>query len=218
MAAVGGAGLATLGPVGAGGVPNETAPERCGWATGPWLVPYHDEEWGVVTHDDRHHFEHLVLEGAQAGLSWLTVLKRREGYRRAFAGFDPVAVAEFGPADVERLMGDPGVIRNRAKIQSAIANAGAFLDVQAEHGSFDAYLWDHVTAHAGTCPLVNHWGTTAELPSTTPVSEALSKDLRRRGFRFVGPVVCYSHLQAVGLVNDHLVTCFRHAELTAPRG
>jgi DNA-3-methyladenine glycosylase I len=187
--------------------------DRCPWATGPWLIPYHDTEWGVETHDDRHHFEHLILEGAQAGLSWLTVLKRRDGYRRAFDGFDPTVVAGFGPDDVARLMADAGIIRNRAKIESTIGNAGAFLAVQEEFGSFDAYLRAHVLHHAGSCPLVNRWEGIGELPATTPMSEALSKDLRRRGFRFVGPIVCYSHLQAVGLINDHLVTCFRHAEL-----
>ncbi len=179
---------------------------RCAWATGPWLVPYHDEEWGVPVHDDGTHFEFLILEGAQAGLSWLTVLKRRDGYRRAFAGFDPARVARFTPKKIEALLGDPGIIRNRAKVEATVANAGAFLAVADEHGTFDDYLWSFVD---GT-PVVNHWRSIDRVPATTPLSEALSADLRRRGFRFVGPTVCYAHLQAAGLVNDHLTTCFRH--------
>ncbi len=198
--------------------PAQDGRTRCDWARGPWLQPYHDEEWGVATGDDRHHFEHLVLEGAQAGLSWLTVLKRRDAYRRAFAGFDPSAVAGFGPEAVERLMGDAGIIRNRAKIVAALGNAAAFCAIQDEHGSFDAFLRAMVAEHAGSCPVVNRRRTMAELPAKTPLSEAMSADLRRRGFRFVGPIVCYSHLQAVGLVNDHLVSCFRHAELSARNG
>lgn len=182
---------------------------RCPWATGPWLTPYHDEEWGVPVHDDRHHFEHLVLEGAQAGLSWLTILKRRDAYRRAFAGFDPVTVAGFGPAEVGELMADPRIIRNRRKIESAIANAVAVCNLQASAGSFDDYLWERV----GGRPLVNTWRRAEDVPAATPMSEALSRDLRRLGFRFVGPIVCYSHLQSVGIVMDHLTCCFRHPEL-----
>ncbi|MGP0030391.1 MAG: DNA-3-methyladenine glycosylase I [Acidimicrobiales bacterium] len=193
--------------------PGPDAPDgrpRCAWATGPWNIPYHDAEWGVPVHDDRTHFEFLVLEGAQAGLSWLTVLKKRDAYRRAFAGFDPGRVARFTPARVERLLSDPGIIRNRAKVESTVRNARAFLAVQEEFGSFDDYLWRFVDGR----PTVNRWRRLAQVPATTPLSEAVSADLRRRDFRFVGPTVCYSHLQAAGLVNDHLVGCFRYAELT----
>ncbi|NJB68337.1 DNA-3-methyladenine glycosylase I [Desulfobaculum xiamenense] len=177
------------------------------------MTRYHDEEWGVPVHDDRRHFEFLVLEGAQAGLSWLTILKRREGYREVFAGFDPQAVAQFDEAHMEALAADSRIIRNRAKIRAAVGNARAFLAVQAEYGSFDAYLWGFVDGR----PIVNAWRTQAELPAQTPLSETISKDLKRRGFRFVGPTVMYAHMQAVGLVNDHLVSCFRYAELAATR-
>ncbi len=182
---------------------------RCAWARGPWLAPYHDEEWGVAVHDDRAHFEHLTLEAAQAGLSWLTVLKRREGYHRAFAGFDPAKVARFGARRVEALLADPGIIRNRRKVEATVANAAAFLAVQEEHGSFDDYLWRFVD---GT-PVVNRWRRVDQVPASTPLSEAVSTDLRRRGFRFVGPTVVYAHLQSAGLVVDHLTTCFRYPEL-----
>ena len=174
------------------------------------MEAYHDAEWGVPVHDDRTHFEFLVLEGAQAGLSWATVLKRREGYREAFAGFDPQKVARFTPGRVEKLLADPGIIRNRAKVAATVANARAFLAVQDEAGSFDAYIWGFVDGQ----PKVNRWRRIEQLPATSAESEALSKDLRRRGFRFVGPTIVYAHLQAAGLVNDHLVGCFRHAELT----
>jgi DNA-3-methyladenine glycosylase I len=184
---------------------------RCDWAQSPEMIPYHDTEWGVPVHDDRTHFEFLVLEGAQAGLSWLTILKRREGYRKAFAGFDPAKVARFTPARVEKLLADPGIIRNRAKVESTVRNARAFLAVQGEFDSFDRYLWGFV----GGRPVVNKWRRIAQVPPTSPESEAMSADLRRRGFGFVGPTVCYAHLQATGLVNDHLVSCFRYAELTA---
>jgi DNA-3-methyladenine glycosylase I len=183
---------------------------RCGWATGEWLIPYHDLEWGVPVHDDRTHFEFLVLEGAQAGLSWLTILKRRDGYRKAFANFDVAKVARYTPARIEKVLQDPGIIRNRAKVQATITNARAFIAVQKEFGSFDAYLWDFV----GGKPKVNKWRRMEQLPALTPLSEAVSTDLRSRGFRFVGPTVCYSHLQAAGLVNDHLVGCFRYDEIT----
>jgi DNA-3-methyladenine glycosylase I len=186
-------------------------PKRCAWAgTDPDMVAYHDTEWGVPVHDDDTHFEFLVLEGAQAGLSWSTILKRRSGYRKAFAGFDPVKVARFTPAKVEKLLTDTGIIRNRAKVNSTVRNAGLFLEVQKEFGSFDAYIWGFV----GGRPVVNRWRRMAQLPPTSPESEALSKDLRRRGFSFVGPTVCYAHLQAAGLINDHLVGCFRYEELT----
>ena len=190
-------------------------PVRCSWADGPWLAPYHDTEWGVPLHDDRAHFELLTLEGAQAGLSWLTVLKRREGYRQAFAGFDPVAVAAFDERDVARLMADPGIIRHRQKVASAVTNAVAFCALAAEMGSFDAWVWDLV----GGTPVVGSWDGAGQVPSATPLSEALSAQLRRRGFRFVGPTVCYSYLQSAGLVNDHVTGCFRYPELTrtAPR-
>jgi DNA-3-methyladenine glycosylase I len=183
---------------------------RCEWAQGAEMIAYHDTEWGVPVHDDTTHFEFLVLEGAQAGLSWLTILKRRAGYRKAFAGFDPVKVARFTPAKVEKLLADPGIIRNRAKVESAVRNAKAFLAVQKEFGSFDAYLWGFV----GGRPVVNKWRRMGQLPPTSPASEAMSADLKRRGFGFVGPTVCYAHLQATGLVNDHVVGCFRYAELT----
>jgi DNA-3-methyladenine glycosylase I len=173
------------------------------------MLLYHDEEWGVPSHDDRHLFELLTLEGAQAGLSWSTILAKREGYRRAFAGFDPAAVARFEPDDVERLLADPGIVRNRLKVESAVANATRVLEL----GSFASYLWDFV----GGEPLVGRWRSVAELPAETDLSRALSRDLKRHGFRFVGPTVCYSFMQAVGLANDHTVDCFRFAELTRER-
>lgn len=188
---------------------SETA--RCAWATGDEMIAYHDTEWGVPVHEDRTHFEFLVLEGAQAGLSWATILRRRAGYRRAFADFDPARVARFTPARVEKLLSDSRIIRNRAKIEATVRNARAFLDVQDEFGSFDHYLWGFVDGR----PLVNRWRRITQVPATSPESVALSADMRRRGFGFVGPTVCYSHLQATGLVNDHLLGCFRHAELTA---
>jgi DNA-3-methyladenine glycosylase I len=183
---------------------------RCSWADGPWLAPYHDTEWGVPLHDDRAHFELLTLEGAQAGLSWLTVLKRREGYRRAFAGFDPAVVAAFDERDVARLMDDPGIIRHRQKVASAVTNAVTFRALAEEMGSFDAWVWDFV----GGAPVDGAWDSPGQVPATTPLSEALSTELRRRGFRFVGPTVCYSYLQSAGLVNDHITGCFRYPELT----
>ncbi len=183
---------------------------RCEWAQGDEMIAYHDTEWGVPVHDDPTHFEFLVLEGAQAGLSWATILKRRPGYRRAFADFDAAKVARFRPNRVEKLLTDPGIIRNRAKVEATVRNARAFLAVQEEFGSFDAYVWGFV----GGRPIVNSWRRTDQIPALTPTSEALSADLRRRGFGFVGPTVCYAHLQATGLVNDHLVSCFRYGELT----
>ncbi|HVB13695.1 MAG TPA: DNA-3-methyladenine glycosylase I [Candidatus Dormibacteraeota bacterium] len=192
----------------------EDGRRRCPWATGPWLTPYHDSEWGVPVHDDRRHFELLVLEGAQAGLSWLTVLRRREGYRRAFADFEPEEVARFDSRRVLALLADPGIIRNRQKVQSAVGNAAALLTVQAEQGSFDNYIWRFV----GGGQLVNRWTSPDQVPAHTPLAAALSADLRRRGFSFVGPTVCYSYLQAAGLVLDHLTGCFRFEELAGPRG
>jgi DNA-3-methyladenine glycosylase I len=182
---------------------------RCAWvpAGNALYVAYHDEEWGVPVHDDRRLFELLVLEGAQAGLSWSTILRKRPGYRAAFAGFDPAAVARFGKADVERCLADPGIVRNRLKVEAAIANARATLAVQEELGSLDAYLWGFV----GGSPRVNRPRTLAEVPAETPESRALSKDLKRRGFRFVGPTIVYAFMQAAGLVDDHTVDCFRAA-------
>ena len=174
------------------------------------MLAYHDREWGVPVHDDRRHFEFLVLEGAQAGLSWQTILRRREGYRRAFAEFDPRVVAGFDAAKERDLLADVGIIRNRAKVASVIGNARAFLELQNELGSFDAFLWGFV----GGVPKVNAWTVPKQIPAKTPESEAASKELVRRGFRFVGPTIVYSHMQACGLVNDHLTHCFRYRELT----
>lgn len=182
---------------------------RCAWANTPLSLAYHDQEWGAPEHDPRRLFEFLLLEGAQAGLSWETILRKRSRYREVFAGFDPARVARFGPADVTRVLRDPGIIRNRAKVEAAIGNARAFLALEAEPGGFDAYLWSYV----GGRPLNPRRGRGA-LPAQTPLSEKLSRDLRRRGFRFVGPTICYSLMQAVGLVNDHWTECFRHAELS----
>ena len=182
-------------------------PIRCGWVgTKPHFIPYHDQEWGVPIHDDCRHFEMLTLEGAQAGLSWSTILLRREGYRQAFAGFDPLKVAKFDARKKASLLQDTGIIRNRLKIESAITNARAFLKVQEEFGSFDTYVWDFV----GGTPRINYWEKMSEVPATTPESDALSKDLKQRGFRFVGSTVMYAHMQAAGLVNDHTIDCFRH--------
>jgi len=175
------------------------------------MVRYHDEEWGVPLHDDRRLFELLTLEGAQAGLSWETVLKRREAYRRAFDDWDLERIAAYGDADIARLLADPGIIRNRAKVEATIANARAALEAAREYGSLDAFLWDA----AGGGPNVNGFRSLAEVPPETPQSRALSKALQGRGFRFVGPTICYAFMQAAGMVNDHLVDCFRYAELTA---
>lgn len=184
---------------------------RCEWASGAseLMLAYHDDEWGIPSHDDRHLFEMLTLEGAQAGLSWSTILNKREGYRHAFAGFDPQTVARFTATDVERLLADPGIVRNRLKVGSAVANATCVLEVQSQLGSFDAYLWGFVDGK----PIVGGWRTLAELPAETELSRILSKDLKQRGFRFVGPTVCYALMQAVGIVNDHTVDCFRFSEL-----
>jgi DNA-3-methyladenine glycosylase I len=180
---------------------------RCPWPKDDVLMTaYHDEEWGVPLHADRKLFEFLVLEGAQAGLSWITILRKRENYQRAFAGFDPVKVARFGPGDVARLLKDEGIIRNRLKIEAAIGNAKAFLKVQDAFGSFDAYNWRFVDGR----PVVNRWKSLRQIPVTTPASDAFSKDLKQRDFKFVGSTIIYAHMQAVGMVNDHLVSCFRH--------
>jgi DNA-3-methyladenine glycosylase I len=182
---------------------------RCEWATNDRLIRYHDEEWGVPVHDDRMLFEFLVLEGAQAGLSWDTILRKREGYRAAFDQFDTALIAGYGPSKVEQLLADPGIVRNRLKIAAAIRNAQAFLAVQEECGSFDAYIWQH----AGGRPRTNAWRSLAEVPARTPESDAMSRDLQRRGFKFVGSTICYAFMQAVGMVNDHTVDCFRYAPL-----
>jgi DNA-3-methyladenine glycosylase I len=183
---------------------------RCPWATTDLAAAYHDEEWGVPLHDDRRLFEFLILEGAQAGLSWITVLRKRENYRAAFDGFDPRKVARYGPRDVERLLGNPGIVRNRLKIAAAIQNAKAFLAVQEEFGTFDRYSWNFV----GGQTIQNRWRAMSDVPARTAESDALSNDLRKRGFKFVGSTICYAHMQATGMVNDHLVTCPRHAQLT----
>ena len=186
--------------------------KRCGWASldDPLYREYHDKEWGVPVHDDRTMFEFLVLEGNQAGLSWGTILRKRENFRRAFDGFDPGKVARYDGKKVRTLLGDAGIIRNRLKIQAAVANAKAFLEVQREFGSFDAYIWRFV----GGRPRVNRWKSLGQIPATTPESEAMSRALLSRGFRFVGPTICYAHMQATGMVNDHVVSCFRHRELS----
>jgi DNA-3-methyladenine glycosylase I len=187
-------------------------PTRCPWGgANEWNIPYHDAEWGVPVHDDRRHFEFLVLEGAQAGLSWLSILKRRNGYRAAYRDFDPARVALFTEGDVERLLGDEGIVRNRLKVRSSINNARRFLEVQKEFGSFDAYLW----RWTGGKPVVNHWETQKQVPPRTELSDALAKDLKARGFSFVGSTIVYSHLQAVGVVNDHIVSCFRWKQVQA---
>jgi DNA-3-methyladenine glycosylase I len=182
---------------------------RCEWATGTdeVMLAYHDEEWGVPSHDDRRLFEMLTLEGAQAGLSWSTILRKREGYRRAFADFEPATVAGFGSGDVVRVLADPGIVRNRLKVESTVNNAARVLDVQDELGSLDAYLWAFVDGE----PIVNSWRGLSEIPSETALSSAISKDMKRRGFRFVGPTVCYAFMQSVGMVDDHTVDCFRRS-------
>ena len=182
-------------------------PVRCAWAAvSPEDTRYHDEEWGVPSRDDKHLFEKLLLEGAQAGLSWTTILHKRPAYRRAYRGFDPQQVARFNTRSVERLMGDAGIVRNRLKVESSITNARAFLDVQDEFGSFADYLWGFVDGSV----VRNRWRRPRDVPTETPVSQAMSKDLKRRGFRFVGPTICYAYMQSMGLVDDHTVDCFRH--------
>jgi DNA-3-methyladenine glycosylase I len=183
-------------------------PKRCGWPTSELDIAYHDKEWGVPVHDDRVLFEFLILEGAQAGLSWSTILRKRENYRRAFAGFDPKKVARFTSLQKKKLMRDEGIVRNRLKIDSTVTNAHAFLAVQKEFGSFDRYVWQFVDRK----PLRNS-RKGKDVPARTAESDALSKDLQRRGFRFVGSTICYAFMQAVGMVNDHLITCYRYREL-----
>ena len=194
---------------------SDSPPTRCPWSgSDPLYQAYHDLEWGVPVHDDRLLFEFLTLEGAQAGLSWLTILRKRPAYRQAFAGFDPETVARFDGATVAALLANPGIVRNRLKVESTISNARAFLAVQEEFGSFAAYQWRFVDGR----PIQNSWRSLAELPASTPLSEAMSRDLKRRGFRFVGSTICYAHMQAVGMVNDHLLECFRWSELAGERG
>jgi DNA-3-methyladenine glycosylase I len=182
---------------------------RCEWAaeSGELMIAHHDDEWGIPSHDDRHLFEMLTLEAAQAGLSWSTILRKREGYRDAFADFDPAVVARFGPRDVARLLADPGIVRNRLKVESTVLNAARVLEVQDELGSLDAYFWGFVDGE----PVVNHWTSMSQIPAETELSKAISKDLKRRGFRFVGPTVMYAFMQSVGMVDDHTVDCFRRA-------
>ena len=185
---------------------------RCSWAGDvPVYVDYHDNEWGRPTHDDRMLFELLVLEGAQAGLSWLTILKKREAYREAFDGFDPAKVALYDEAKVEELMANEGIVRNRLKINAAITNAKLSLDVAREFGSFDAFIWGYVDGE----PIVNRWKTQADVPATTPLSDRISEDLKKRGFKFVGSTIVYAYLQSIGIVNDHVVDCFAYRELTS---
>jgi DNA-3-methyladenine glycosylase I len=182
-------------------------PPRCAWANGELSTRYHDEEWGVPVHDDRTLFEFLILEGAQAGLSWNTILNKRENYRKAFDGFDPARVARYDRRKIERLLRDPGIVRNKLKIASAVGNAKASLQVQKEFGSFDVYIWQFV----GGRPRVNSPKTMKQVPARTPESDAMSKDLKKRGFKFVGSTICYAFMQAVGMVNDHVVSCFRYS-------
>ncbi|MDN5202056.1 DNA-3-methyladenine glycosylase I [Fulvivirgaceae bacterium BMA10] len=186
--------------------------KRCKWAEDQFedYIKYHDEEWGVPVHDDRIHFEFLILEGAQAGLSWSTILQKREGYKRAFANFDFNKVASFDENRIQELIGDPGIIRNKLKIRSAVTNAEAFIKVCEEFGSFDKYIWSFV----GNKPIVNKWKSLKDVPATTKESDALSKDLKKRGFKFVGSTIMYAYMQAVGMVNDHTTDCFRYRECT----
>ena len=188
---------------------HEDGKKRCDWARNPLAVAYHDEEWGSPLHDDRLLFEFLILEGAQAGLSWDTILKKRPHYRKVYKRFDPKKVARFGKADVERLLADPGIVRNRLKVESSIQNAKLFLEVQKEFGSFDAYIWDFV----GGKPKRNRWKQMGQVPATTAESDAMSKALKKRGFRFVGSTICYAFMQATGMVNDHTTGCFRYRQV-----
>lgn len=190
---------------------NNTNPTRCGWTgSDPVMVAYHDAEWGVPVHDDQKLFEFIILEGAQAGLSWNTILQRRENYRAAFAGFDPEKVARFSEKQTALLMNDAGIIRNRLKIQSAVTNAQAFLQIAEEFGSFNDYIWRFVDGN----PIINCWADRKDVPAVTPEAEAMSCDLKKRGFKFMGPTICYAHMQATGMVNDHTTDCFRWKELS----
>ncbi len=185
-------------------------PRRCPWPSDdPVYIRYHDEEWGVPLHDDRKLFEFLTLEGAQAGLSWITILKKRDGYRKAFDGFEPARVARYDRRRVAKLLRDPGIVRNRLKVEAAVNNARLFLEVQREYGSFDCYVWRFV----GGKPKPNRFRSLSRIPATSPESDALSRDLRRRGFKFVGSTICYAFMQAVGMVNDHVISCFRYRQV-----
>jgi DNA-3-methyladenine glycosylase I len=183
--------------------------KRCSWATTELSIPYHDTEWGVPLHDDRGLFEFLILEGAQAGLSWETILKKRENYRKAFDDFDPERIARYNAKKLDKLMADPGIVRNRLKVDSAVSNAKSFLKVRDEIGSFDKYIWSFVDGKAR----VNKWRGLGDVPASTPQSDAMSKDLKKRGFRFVGSTICYAFMQATGMVNDHAISCFRYREV-----
>ena len=186
--------------------------DRCEWAANGLMIPYHDEEWGVPLHDDRLLFEFLILEGAQAGLSWNTILNKRQSYRTAFDHFDPATIAQYGDAKVQSLLADAGIVRNRLKIASTIGNAKAFLAVVREFGNFDTYIWGFV----GGSPTVNTWKSLSEIPAKTAESDAMSKDLKVRGFKFIGSTICYAYMQATGMVNDHTVACFRHGQVQQP--
>ena len=184
--------------------------KRCAWVGEESLyTTYHDDEWGLPCYDDQTLFEFLTLEGAQAGLSWITILRKRENYRRRFAGFDPVKVARFSQKKIDTLLLDPGIVRNRLKVESTVTNAQAFLKIQEQHGSFSDYLWHYVDGE----PVTNHWRTIKQVPASTPLSDQLSKDLKKAGFRFVGTTICYAYMQAIGLVNDHTTDCFRHEQV-----
>jgi DNA-3-methyladenine glycosylase I len=183
--------------------------ERCPWATKPEMWTYHDREWGVPVHDDGKHFEFLVLEGAQAGLSWSTILNKREGYRRCFANFDAAKVATFSPAKIAKILDDPGIVRNRLKVECTVKNARLFLEIQNEFGSFNEFIWGFVDG----APVVNRWKHAKQIPATSKQSDALAAELKRRGFKFAGSTIMYAHMQAAGLVNDHVVSCFRHSEI-----
>ncbi|MBT3241044.1 MAG: DNA-3-methyladenine glycosylase I [Chloroflexi bacterium] len=185
--------------------------KRCDWGTGdPLYETYHDQEWGVPEHDDRKLFEMLILEGAQAGLSWITILKKRENYKKAFDNFDPAKVSKYDEEKIQELLGNPGIIRNKLKIRATISNAKVYFEIVEEFGSLDKYLWSFVDHK----PIINHFKTMADIPAQTPLSEELSKDLKKRGFKFVGPTICYAFMQAVGMVNDHLTDCFRYDKVT----
>ena len=187
--------------------------KRCPWASGDLYIRYHDTEWGVPIHNDRLLFEFLILEGAQAGLSWITILKKRDNYREAFDHFDPVVVAKYGKRKLNSLLANAGIVRNRLKIESAVQNAKSFLTIQDEFGSFDKHIWDFVDGE----PKQNTWQTMNDVPASTPESDRMSKELKRRGFKFVGSTICYAYMQAVGMVNDHLVNCIRHKELSGSK-
>lgn len=186
--------------------------QRCEWAgEDPLYLEYHDREWGVPVYNDRKLFEMLILEGAQAGLSWITILRKRPGYRRAFDRFDPAAIARYDKRKIERLLKDPGIVRNRLKIEAAVQNAHAFLQMRENHESFSVFLWEFVEGK----PVVNHWESLAQVPASTPESEAMSRELKKRGFKFVGSTICYAFMQAVGMVNDHTTECYRHKQIVS---